>query len=137
MEAVALGGLWAREKAYPDSDVDLSIYYRRENPPQIAHLRLLTQELDDRQGKGRHLLLSRLPVLVRGVPGAGTVRVEEGYFVNVKGSVKAIDPFQAMDPFLLRAEDFAETARSVLAHPSVNPEQLSTKFVTSKPCSEP
>lgn len=49
VEAVALGRLWAREKAHPDSDVDLSIYYRPENPPRITHLWLLTQELDDRQ----------------------------------------------------------------------------------------
>jgi predicted nucleotidyltransferase len=49
MEAVALGRLWAREKAHPDSDVDLSVYYRSENPPQTTHLWLLTQELDDRQ----------------------------------------------------------------------------------------
>jgi hypothetical protein len=53
------------------------------------------------------------------------------YFVNVNGSVKA------MDPFLLRAEDFGKTVGSVLAHADVNPEQLSTRFVTSTPCSEP
>jgi predicted nucleotidyltransferase len=27
VEAVALGGSWAREEAHPDSDVDLGIYY--------------------------------------------------------------------------------------------------------------
>lgn len=48
VEAVALGGSWAREEANPDSDIDLGIYYRSGNPPQIEDLRLLAQELDDR-----------------------------------------------------------------------------------------
>jgi predicted nucleotidyltransferase len=46
--AVALGGSWARGEAHPDSDVDLGIYYRPENPPRITGLRLLARELDDR-----------------------------------------------------------------------------------------
>ena len=46
--AVALGGSWARGEAHPDSDVDLGIYYRSENPPRITDLRLLARELDDR-----------------------------------------------------------------------------------------
>jgi predicted nucleotidyltransferase len=48
VEAIALGGSWAREEAHPDSDVDLGIYYRPEDPPRITDLRLLAQELDDR-----------------------------------------------------------------------------------------
>jgi predicted nucleotidyltransferase len=48
VKAIALGGSWAREEAHPDSDVDLGIYYRPENPPRITVLRLLAQELDDR-----------------------------------------------------------------------------------------
>lgn len=48
VEAVALGGSWAREEANPDSDVDLGIYYRPQNPPRITDLKLLAQELDDR-----------------------------------------------------------------------------------------
>ena len=48
VEAVALGGSWARREAHPDSDVDLGIYYRPENPPRITDLLLLAQELDDR-----------------------------------------------------------------------------------------
>jgi predicted nucleotidyltransferase len=48
VEAVALGGSWAREEAHPDSDVDLGIYYHPENPPRIADLRLLAREMDDR-----------------------------------------------------------------------------------------
>ena len=48
VEAVTLGGSWAREEARPDSDVDLGIYYRPQNPPRITDLRLLARELDDR-----------------------------------------------------------------------------------------
>lgn len=48
VEAVALGGSWARGEAHPDSDVDLGIYYRPGNPPNIEELRRLAQELDDR-----------------------------------------------------------------------------------------
>ncbi len=47
--AVALGGSWARGEAHPDSDIDLGIYYRPENPPRITDLRLLARELDDRR----------------------------------------------------------------------------------------
>ncbi len=46
--AVALGGSWAREEADPDSDLDLSIYYRNDHRPSIGELRQLAQELDDR-----------------------------------------------------------------------------------------
>lgn len=48
IEAVALGGSWARGEAHPDSDVDIGIYYRSENPPSIEELRRLARELDDR-----------------------------------------------------------------------------------------
>lgn len=48
VEAVALGGLWARGEAHSNSDVDLGIYYRPESPPRIENLRLLARELDDR-----------------------------------------------------------------------------------------
>lgn len=48
VEAVALGGSWARGEAHPDSDVDLGIYYRSGSPPSIEELRLLARELDDR-----------------------------------------------------------------------------------------
>jgi predicted nucleotidyltransferase len=46
--AVALGGSWARREAHPDSDIDLGIYYRPDNPPAVEGLRLLAEELDDR-----------------------------------------------------------------------------------------
>jgi predicted nucleotidyltransferase len=48
VEAVVLGGSWARGEAYPDSDVDLGIYYRPERRPSLAALRELARELDDR-----------------------------------------------------------------------------------------
>jgi predicted nucleotidyltransferase len=46
--AVALGGSIARGVDHPDSDVDLGIYYRPDNPPSVAELRRLAEELDDR-----------------------------------------------------------------------------------------
>jgi predicted nucleotidyltransferase len=46
--AVALGGSWARGEAHPDSDVDLGIYYRRDDLPNIEALSALARELDDR-----------------------------------------------------------------------------------------
>jgi predicted nucleotidyltransferase len=45
--AVALGGSWARDEAHPDSDVDLGIYYRGRDRPEIEALRDLARELDD------------------------------------------------------------------------------------------
>ena len=48
VEAVALGGSWARGEARPDSDVDLGIYYDPASPPRIEDLRRLAADLDDR-----------------------------------------------------------------------------------------
>lgn len=48
VKAVALGGSWARGEARPDSDVDLGIYYRPDDPPEIPALRSLAEVLDDR-----------------------------------------------------------------------------------------
>jgi predicted nucleotidyltransferase len=48
VEAVVLGGSWARGEAHPDSDVDLGIYYRPERPPHLGTLRELARGLDDR-----------------------------------------------------------------------------------------
>ena len=45
--AVALGGSWARGEGYPNSDVDLGVYYRPDRPPAVGELRRLAQELDD------------------------------------------------------------------------------------------
>lgn len=46
--AVALGGSWARGDAFPDSDIDLGIYYHPSHRPSIHTLRKLAEELDDR-----------------------------------------------------------------------------------------
>jgi len=46
--AVVLGGSWARGDARPDSDIDLGIYYRPEQPPSLDALRNLAAHLDDR-----------------------------------------------------------------------------------------
>ena len=48
VEAVALGGSWARGEAHPNSDVDIGIYYRSGSPPSIGELRRLARGLDDR-----------------------------------------------------------------------------------------
>lgn len=71
--AVALGGSWARGEAHPDSDVDLGVYYRSDDPPALKDLRRLAQDLDDR----------RLPDLVTEIGewgpwinGGGWLRVE-------------------------------------------------------------
>jgi predicted nucleotidyltransferase len=44
-----LGGSWARGEARPDSDVNLGIYYRPDDPPAVEDLRRLARELDDRR----------------------------------------------------------------------------------------
>jgi predicted nucleotidyltransferase len=46
--AVVLGGSRARGTASPNSDIDLGIYYHPDQPPALAALRRLAQELDDR-----------------------------------------------------------------------------------------
>lgn len=48
VEAVALGGSWARGEARPDSDLDLGIYYDPSSPPRVDDLRPLAEEMDDR-----------------------------------------------------------------------------------------
>ena len=48
VEAVALGGSWARGEAHSNSDVDIGIYYRSGSPPSIGELRRLARGLDDR-----------------------------------------------------------------------------------------
>src|SRR4051794_16395073 len=46
--AVVLGGSQARGDAQPNSDIDLGLYYDPAQPPSVASLRSLAQELDDR-----------------------------------------------------------------------------------------
>jgi hypothetical protein len=73
VEAVVLGGSWARGEAHPDSDVDLGIYYHPERRPSVGTLRELARELDDRH----------LPYLVTDfgewgswINGGGWLRIE-------------------------------------------------------------
>jgi predicted nucleotidyltransferase len=48
VQAVVLGGSWARREAHPNSDVDIGIYYLPDHPPSVDALRRLARELDDR-----------------------------------------------------------------------------------------
>ncbi|MDP9479264.1 MAG: nucleotidyltransferase domain-containing protein [Actinomycetota bacterium] len=50
--AVSLGGSWARGEARPDSDVDLGLYYRPDDPPDVEGLRRIAREIDDRRLPG-------------------------------------------------------------------------------------
>lgn len=72
--AVALGGSWARGEAHPDSDVDLGLYYRPDDPPAIGDLRRLAQDLDDRS----------LPDLATGI-GAWGPWINGGGWLRVAG----------------------------------------------------
>ncbi|AZI43459.1 nucleotidyltransferase domain-containing protein [Deinococcus psychrotolerans] len=47
VEAVTLGGSRARGNTPPDSDWDLGLYYRKEQPFDLAALNALCRELDD------------------------------------------------------------------------------------------
>jgi predicted nucleotidyltransferase len=73
VEAVVLGGSWARGEAHPDSDVDLGIYYRPDRRPSVRVLRELARELDD-----RHLpnLVTDFGAWGPWINGGGWLRVE-------------------------------------------------------------
>jgi predicted nucleotidyltransferase len=73
VQAVVLGGSWARREARPDSDVDIGIYYLPDHPPSADALRRLAQELDD-----RHLpnLVTDLGEWGPWINGGGWLRVE-------------------------------------------------------------
>lgn len=45
VEAIVLGGSLARGEAFPDSDIDLGVYYRDANRPEVEELRLLARDL--------------------------------------------------------------------------------------------
>lgn len=47
VQAVVLGGSLARGVARPDSDIDLGVYYRPDQSPDLGALRTLAAELDD------------------------------------------------------------------------------------------
>ncbi len=44
--AIALGGSWAAGTQRPDSDVDLGLYYRESDPPDVAAMRAAVAPLD-------------------------------------------------------------------------------------------
>jgi predicted nucleotidyltransferase len=73
VEAVALGGSWARGEAHPDSDVDVGIYYHPDRPPSVEALRELARELDD-----RHLpnLVTEFGEWGPWINGGGWLRIE-------------------------------------------------------------
>ncbi len=48
VRAVTLGGSLARGRGGPGSDVDIGIYYRAEDAPDIGAFRVLAREVDDR-----------------------------------------------------------------------------------------
>jgi hypothetical protein len=50
VEAVVLGGSFARGRAQPGSDIDIGIYYHDANPFDVEALRALTQPFDPRPG---------------------------------------------------------------------------------------
>src|SRR3712207_4572673 len=86
VEAVVLGGSWARGEAHPDSDVDIGIYYRPERRPSLAALRELARELDDRH----------LPGLVTDFGGGGP-------WINGGGWLRIAD--RPMDWLYARSEE--------------------------------
>jgi predicted nucleotidyltransferase len=48
VSAVVLGGSFARGRATPESDLDLGVFYRDRAPIDLAELRALAREVDDR-----------------------------------------------------------------------------------------
>src|SRR5579871_3882808 len=51
VEAVVLGGSWARGDAKPNSDLDIGIYYSPQNRPSLDALRDLAAELNDSRSR--------------------------------------------------------------------------------------
>lgn len=49
IEAIVLGGSYARGTAQADSDVDLGIYYSEKSPPSLADLKGLAKRFDNAQ----------------------------------------------------------------------------------------
>jgi predicted nucleotidyltransferase len=74
VEALALGGSWARGEAHPDSDLDIGIYYQPYRPPSVALLRDLARELDDRHLPG---LVTDFGEWGPWINGGGWLRVED------------------------------------------------------------
>lgn len=47
LRAIALGGSFARQRARPDSDLDLGLYYRESDPFPLEAIRRLANEVND------------------------------------------------------------------------------------------
>jgi len=47
MQAVVLGGSYARGRARPDSDIDLGLLYRKDAPFSIEEVATIARELND------------------------------------------------------------------------------------------
>ena len=88
LQAIVLGGSWASNTQRPDSDIDLGLYYREENPLDIDHVRKIANELNNFPD----------PVVTE-LGGWGTW-VNGGAWVTIKG--------QLVD-FLYRNIDFIST----------------------------
>jgi predicted nucleotidyltransferase len=71
--AIVLGGSRAQGNHTPQSDVDIGIYYRPENPLDVTALNLLAAELDDRR---RENLLTEIGAWGKWINGGGWLRVE-------------------------------------------------------------
>jgi predicted nucleotidyltransferase len=71
--AIALGGSRARGKHTHTSDVDLGIYYNRENPPDLIALNRLACEFDDNH---RVNLITAIGEWGKWINGGGWLKVE-------------------------------------------------------------
>ncbi|MBW4562873.1 MAG: nucleotidyltransferase domain-containing protein [Mojavia pulchra JT2-VF2] len=71
--AIALGGSRARGNHTQKSDVDLGIYYNKENPPDLIALNRLASELDD---QGRVNLITAIGEWGKWINGGGWLKVE-------------------------------------------------------------
>lgn len=47
VEAIVLGGSHARGRARPDSDIDIGLYYRRDTPFNVEHIRQIANRRND------------------------------------------------------------------------------------------
>jgi predicted nucleotidyltransferase len=88
LQGIVLGGSWASNTQRPDSDIDLGLYYREDNPLDIDHIRKIANELNDFPDPG-----------VTELGGWGTW-VNGGAWLTIKG--------QRVD-FLYRNIDFVST----------------------------
>lgn len=71
--AISLGGSRARGNSTQKSDVDLGLYYKPENPPDLIALSQLACELDDRH---RVNLITPIGEWGKWINGGGWLKVE-------------------------------------------------------------